>query len=125
VSLKPAGLALVLWLAGGLATAGAAPADAQAEIGHLLDFIGASSCTFIRNGEPHPAADARAHIERKYRHAAKWVGTAEDFIAYAATKSSVTGVPYRVRCGESEVASTVWLQEELSRFRARKLSRLP
>lgn len=123
--MKRIGLVFALWFAGGLVTAGAAPADARVEIAHLLDFIGASSCTFIRNGEARPAPEARAHIERKYRHAAKWVGTAEDFIAYAATKSSITGAPYHVRCGESEVAGAAWLQEELARFRASDLSRLP
>jgi hypothetical protein len=123
--MKRFALVLLFWLAGGLATTGAAPADARAEIAHLLDFIGASSCSFIRNGEAHPPGEARAHIERKYRHIEKRVERAEEFIAYAATKSGITGEPYRVRCGERELAGAAWLQEELMRFRARNVSRLP
>ena len=36
------------------------------EITHLLDFVARSPCAFIRNGRVYPAAEARAHLERKY-----------------------------------------------------------
>jgi hypothetical protein len=92
---------------------------AQNEIRHLLDFISGSSCVFIRNGDRYPAVEARAHIERKHQHIGDRVRTAEDFIAYAATKSSISGEPYLVRCGERELPSAAWLKEELARYRGK------
>jgi hypothetical protein len=38
-------------------------------------------------------------------------------IKYAATRSSLSGKPYLVRCGESEVLTADWLKAELGRFR--------
>ena len=59
---------LIALMAGALALAGSSSASAdpdlaaQAEIDHLLDFVGASSCTFVRNGTPGTAAEARDHL---------------------------------------------------------------
>jgi len=93
-------------------------ADTAAEIDHLLGFIASSPCRFVRNGEAYDAAAARAHIERKYDHAKRWIQTAEQFIEYTATKSSTTGQAYRVICPGGEEPSADWLMRELVRFRA-------
>lgn len=93
-------------------------ADAAAEINHLLGFIGGSPCRFVRNGDEYDAPAARAHIERKYDYAKRWIQTAEQFIEYAATKSSITGASYRVICSGREESSADWLRRELARFRA-------
>lgn len=96
---------------------------AQREITHLLDYLGNSGCDFYRNGSWHPATEARAHVATKYNYLLRrgWVNTAEDFIARAASKSSMSGSVYRVRCpGAPPVASGAWLSQELSRYRARK-----
>lgn len=111
------GALLLAALASAALTTARAASPAEAEISHLLDYLSASPCVFIRNGEASTAPDARAHIERKYQHVGKLVTTAEDFIAYAATRSSVSGQPYRVRCGEREFPSAAWLKEELARYR--------
>jgi len=101
---------------------GAAPsAVAEQEIQHLLVYLGKSGCEFNRNGDWHPAGKARAHLERK--HSAllrrKWTGSAEDFISAAASKSSVSGKPYLVRCLKSGTTpSKVWFRAELVRYRA-------
>jgi hypothetical protein len=42
------------------------------------------------------------------------VKTAEDFIDYAATKISMTGRHYLVRCGEEETPTAEWLKAELA-----------
>ncbi len=46
------------------------------------------------------------------------LGTAEEFIANAASESSMSGKPYLMRCGNQEVvASATWLNAELKRIR--------
>ena len=106
-------LFLILW-----AISLAAYADTQSEIDHLLGFIETSDCVFVRNGDKHDAAAARAHIERKYAYAKRWIHTTEEFIEYTATKSSTTGKSYSVICAGREEPSADWLKRELSRFRA-------
>ena len=96
----------------------AASADTTQEIDHLLDFIGSSSCIFIRNAAEYDATAARSHIERKYEYARKWIETAEQFIEYTATRSSISGEPYRVICSGREELSADWMRRELARFRA-------
>ena len=44
------------------------PPASEAEIQHLLDYLGDSGCQFFRNGAWHPARDARAHIQKKYAY---------------------------------------------------------
>ena len=93
---------------------------AAREIAALLDHIERSGCRFERNGQWHDAPAARAHIERKYRAVAERgkVPSAEAFIELAASRSSTTGRPYRVRCGQAQpVASAGWLTQALARLR--------
>jgi hypothetical protein len=115
-------IAIVLLLALG---PGAAKADepvrnAQREIAHLLEYLEASKCAFYRNGAWYSSTEARAHLEEKYRflRSRSDAVTAEDFLAHAATASSISGVPYQVRCGASApVESAGWLEAELRRYR--------
>jgi Family of unknown function (DUF5329) len=90
------------------------------EIDHLLVFIEQSNCTFIRNGDIHSSKDAREHIESKYQYIKKRVSTAEQFIKYAATKSSLSRKPYSVICGTDRISSSEWLTGELEKFRNAK-----
>lgn len=93
---------------------------AQREVNLLLDRIEASNCSFNRNGSWHGAADARKHLQRKldYMVERKMLATAEEFIANAASESSMSGKPYLIRCGSQEaVASATWLNAELNRIR--------
>jgi hypothetical protein len=91
---------------------------AQAEIDHLLAFVAASPCTFIRNGTPYPAAEARDHLAGKLRFAGGRISTAEEFVRYLATESSMSHEPYKVKCAAKEMPAGVWLSEELKRYRA-------
>jgi hypothetical protein len=104
-----------------LLIAGAAHADpdatAQREIDHLLDYVAASNCTFVRNGDRYPAAKAREHLAMKYRYTRGRLSTAEDFIRYLATESSVSHEPYKIVCGQQEQPAGAWLTEELTRYR--------
>ena len=92
-------------------------ADMDAEIEHLLAYIDASGCTFVRNGKSHDSHDAGAHIRKKYAYIKKRIKTTEDFIRYAATKSSMSGSPYQVVCNGEATATADWLSRELVRFR--------
>jgi len=65
-------------------------------------------------------AEARDHLRRKQEWARKrrLAGTAEEFIERAASRSSLSGKPYRVRCpGQPEVDSGRWFRELLRRIR--------
>lgn len=94
---------------------------AQAEIDHLLRYLDRSDCRFYRNGSWHGAAAARRHLDKKYAYLAdKGLATrAEDFIARAASESSISRQAYLVQCGNSEaVPSAQWFADELRRYRA-------
>lgn len=101
--------------------AGVPNGTAQAEIAQLLALVERSGCRFERNGKWYDSKAAREHLERKERYLEEHgqVARAEDFIEKAATRSSVTGEPYRVQCGSSPaVPSADWFRAELARLRA-------
>jgi len=87
------------------------------EIKHLLAFIADSGCTFIRNNDEYPSIKAKSHIERKYNYVKSRVSSTEDFIKYAATKSSMSGKHYMVSCSGDKTASSQWLLDELAVYR--------
>ncbi|MGE7959152.1 DUF5329 family protein [Pseudomonas sp. NPDC089530] len=114
--LMAAGLGVVV-MAGG-AQAQTTPQAAQ-EIKGLLDFVEHSECRFVRNGTEYPAPQAREHLEKKlnYLEDKNMVSSAEDFIELAATKSSMSGKAYEVRCPTGAQPAGVWLKTELQRQR--------
>jgi len=124
-TIPPTLLAALLATACAGAFAGPTPAPVRAEIDALLGRIAASNCQFERNRSWHNAADARAHLLRKLDYIEKRSETitrAEQFIDYAASRSSFTGRPYRVRCGNAEaVESQLWLTRELQALRSSKI----
>lgn len=96
------------------------PPQAQREIGQLIQALGASGCQFQRNGKWYPAADAQAHLRRKYDYLRKrdLVANAEQFIERAGTGSSMSGKPYQVRCaGQAAESAADWLGARLSAIR--------
>ncbi len=115
-------LVAVLACASAGVLAGPTPAPVRAEIDALLGRISASNCQFERNRSWHNAADARTHLLRKLAYIEKRSETitrTEQFIEYAASKSSFTGRPYRVRCDNGEpVDSRAWLTRELQALRS-------
>ena len=86
------------------------------EIDHLLQYIESSNCIFIRNGSESSATEARAHIQTKYDIFKNRIKNTEDFIKYAATKSSISGKPYKVRCNGQETLNADWLNAELKKL---------
>jgi hypothetical protein len=97
-----------------------APAGAQAEIDHLLDYIAHSNCRFNRNGSWHGMDEAKSHISMKYGYLRDrgQVPDTQAFIDGAASKSSFSGKNYLVECpGQPVIPSADWLKAELERFR--------
>ncbi len=113
-------LALVPVTAAG--AAGQPPSQvAGREIEQLFAALESSRCQFYRNGSWHGAAEASAHLRRKYEYLAErgLTPSAEAFIERAASQSSVSGKPYLVRCGTAEaVESRVWFMGKLREMRA-------
>jgi hypothetical protein len=101
-----------------LASSPFALAGTQDEIEHLLQYIENSGCEFERNGTVYDSKKARSHIERKYNYIESRVDETEDFIKYAATRSSMSGKKYQVTCNGKQQASAEWLHTELSKYRA-------
>jgi hypothetical protein len=96
-------------------------ADVQDEVRQLLDRVEASGCQFERNGTWYDALTAKTHLQDKYRYLAArgQITTTEDFIEKAATRSSISGQPYHVRCKDgAPTTSARWLSEELLRLRS-------
>ena len=111
--------ALLLLSAAGLAAPTAAPV--RGEIDALLARLEASGCRFGRNDEWHAGADAKAHLLRKLDYIEKYgaITSTEQFIDVAATKSSVSGAPYTVQCGNAApTPSRNWLTSQLEALRA-------
>ncbi|MFD0738010.1 DUF5329 family protein [Lysobacter koreensis] len=108
-------------------TAAAAPiASPEREIEQLISALGASGCQFQRNGSWHDAAQAQAHLRKKYAylHKRHMVASAEQFIERAGSESSLSGRAYQVRCpGRPPVASAAWLRAKLAEIRRTAPSR--
>jgi hypothetical protein len=97
----------------------AATPDAKAsrEIEHLLAFVAASECRFVRSGSEFDGKAAREHLKRKLDYARSMLSTADQFVDHVATGSSLTGEAYKVRCGARELTSQAWLRGELDAYR--------
>ena len=92
----------------------------QIEIDHMFARLQQSNCRFDRNGRWYGPERAMQHVNRKYQYLLKKkaIQSAENFIDRAASRSSTTGKPYFVKCGESAaMKSADWFQAELEGFR--------
>jgi hypothetical protein len=108
---------LVIVLFSGSVTAGVSPAT-QLEIDYLLNFIRNSSCIIDRNGQTYAAVKAISHIEKKYAYFKDEIETSEDFIELSASKSTMSGKYYMVRCGDGDqIRTREWLMQELKSLR--------
>jgi hypothetical protein len=72
---------------------------------------------FIRNGKAHAAKDAAEHLRLKLKKAGSRVKTAEDFIMYCASISSMSGEPYQIRFADGHaVTAEAYLKQKLAEF---------
>jgi hypothetical protein len=97
---------------------GAVIADTQQEINHLLEFVTNTSCQYERNGSVYDGVRAEQHIKRKYEYFKDKIKSAEDFIKYSATKSTMSGKQYKIHCENIATQnSSDWLLDELKKYR--------
>ena len=94
------------------------PQEQRAEVEQLLNFVKNSPCTFNRNGTKHPGKESVKHIQKKYDYYRDDIKNTEDFIAYSATKSMMSGKYYTVSCPDNKtIKSKDWLLNELKLIR--------
>ncbi|VAW58332.1 hypothetical protein MNBD_GAMMA08-2665 [hydrothermal vent metagenome] len=97
------------------------PKNQAKEVSHLLQFVKNSQCKINRNGAEHSGDKSYKHIENKYDYFRDDIKSTEDFIKYAATKSTMSGSYYEVTCpNKKTIKSRDWLLQELKRFRDKK-----
>lgn len=95
---------------------GAEPEDEIKSLVSSLDSC--KGCVFIRNGSEHKLDEAKAHLLRKYDAAKSKITSTEDFIKGLASKSSITGTPYKIKFPDGkEVESEKWLTDKLNELR--------
>ena len=101
----------------------AAFAGSNPEIEALIARVEhAQGVVFIRNGSDHDAVEAAAHLRRKLAAAHGRITTAEQFIDKLGTRSSMTGIAYRVRFADGrEIDSATWLRQLLREVRAQRV----
>jgi hypothetical protein len=100
------------------------PLAQKGEVDHLLQYVESSDCLIDRNGSKHTGKEAVGHIRKKYDHFRDKIKTTEDFVDYAAAKSTMSGKPYHVSCpGAPTLTTGAWLLEELRSYRARRETR--
>ena len=116
---KLAGLSAVIAAFVLLAGSGAAHAGAMdEEIDYLLNTVGASGCTFIRNGKRYAAPDAQEHLQTKRKRGKRYFSSADEFIEKIASKSSMSGKPYLIQCTDGrEQPSGEWFAALLAKYR--------
>jgi len=99
----------------------AVQADYKSEITHLLEYVKTTECKYMRNGDSHNGLEAVTHITNKYNYYKKDISSAEAFIRLSATKSTVSGSKYYIKCpGSPKVESGQWLLKELNRYRKKE-----
>ncbi len=93
----------------------------QARIDFLLHEVEtAKDVVFIRNGSDHGAAEAAKHLRRKLDYAGERVKTAEDFVKYCASESSLTHRSYKIRRPDGKTVNAAdYFTERLREFDAR------
>jgi len=101
---------------------GARAAHIDAAEAQKIDYLIASIETlkdaqFVRNDSSFSAKAAADHLRMKLRVAGSRVTSADDFIRYCASSSSVSGKPYLIRFADGrEVAAELFLRQKLKEY---------
>ena len=93
----------------------------QQRIDYLIQSLGSlPGAVFIRNGKEYGAKEAQDHLRRKLNYGGERVRTAEIFIDYCASESSMTHRPYQIRFQDGRVVKTAaFLHERLKEYDAK------
>ena len=112
-------LAVIFLLISGLARS-EPTGQVDATIQHLISHVAGSGLTFVRNNNEYTPDKAAEHMEKKYRHFREDISTPDDFIELCASKSLMSGEPYRVIDPQGNAVKTAdWLRAELAAYRMR------
>lgn len=89
-----------------------------AKIQYLIASVEAlEGAKFIRNGKEYDARSASNHLRLKLNNAGDRVRTAEDFIKFCGSKSSITGKPYLISFTDgTAVKAEVFFRKKLMAF---------
>lgn len=90
-------LILLLALLLPFAASAHAPTEAKKIEALIVSVERLPGAVFIRNGSEYDGKKAAEHLRMKWKYAGRRIKTAEDFIRYCATASSMTGKKYRIR----------------------------
>jgi Family of unknown function (DUF5329) len=90
----------------------------QARIDFLLHGVETSAgIKFVRNGTEHDGPAAAKHLRSKLGVAGARIATAEDFVKYCASESSLTHQKYKVKLAEGTVLdAAAYFEAELRKF---------
>jgi hypothetical protein len=96
----------------------AASATMDEEIDALLAAVSTSECVFIRNGKEYDVEKAVSHLQMKRKRGGRYFSTTEEFIENIASKSSFSGRPYEIRCGDdAPQRAGDWFNDRLQEIR--------
>ena len=98
--------------------ASAAPLTEQQKIDALIHSVEVlPGAHFIRNGSSYDGKAAADHLRTKRNYAGDRIKTAIDFITCCASKSSMSGQPYRIQYANgTAVDAEVYFLAELKRI---------
>jgi Family of unknown function (DUF5329) len=94
--------------------------NARQEISYLFTHLKSSGCEFNRNGSWYKADAAADHLNQKYEYLLDkgYISTTEDFIARAASESSMSHKAYIVKCSGTDTKSAAWFKDALKKYRS-------
>ncbi len=82
-------------------------AHEQQRIDYLIQSLSSlEGAVFIRNGSEYNAKAACDHLQKKLAYGGERVKTAEDFIKYCASQSSMSNKPYQIRFKDGKTVDT-------------------
>ncbi len=84
----------------------------EQQIQSLIESIGESECSFVRNGKSHTPEASMQHLGRKYLHFKDDIDSVARFVELAASKSMITGRAYEVQCAGESQPSSEWLRKQ-------------
>ena len=111
-------VAVALLAFASLAIAMDRPPAEDARIEYLLAVVASlHDAEFIRNGKAYDSGAAVRHLREKLELSGSSVKTAEDFIRYCGSQSSLSGKPYEIRFPDGRVVlSADFLRQKLIDF---------
>lgn len=110
-----AGLSTLMALS---SVAAAPPPHEQSRIDKLIRFVETQKgMKFVRNGTEYECDEAARFLRGKLQSMGKEITTAREFVERIASKSSMSGKPYKVKFADGKtMPASQFLGEELSRL---------